>query len=130
MLLNQLTKKEFQQLLLVSITCFSVIPTVLPMLSYNDRGYGVLTFIMLYCIGAFLKLHFVNYNSKWLYLGVYLFSTTVTFGLSLYLETAWNYNTLFNTLSAVFLFLFFSKLNFKSRTVNFLATFTFPIYPG
>ena len=78
---------------------------------------------MLYCIGAFIKLHVSSSNSKWVYLGVYLVSTTITF----YIFNL-NYNFFPTLISSVSLFLFFSKFSFSSKIINYLATFTFAIY--
>jgi surface polysaccharide O-acyltransferase-like enzyme len=122
-MMNHLTKKQFQQLAVVNIISFSVFPTLMPGVSYNDGGYGVLNFIMLYIIGAYIKTHVQDQNSKWLFLGVYLLSTTVTF-----MEFNLAYNTIYNLVSSVALFMFFSKLNIQSTKINYLATFTFAIY--
>lgn len=131
MVLNQLSKGKFEQLLFIVIISFSIVPTVLPIVSFNDKGYGVLSFIMFYSVGAYIRLHFTGKVSKWLYLSVYILSATCTFVLGLKLgmgSFVWNYNTVFNLVGAVSLFQFFSNLSFKSKAVNYLATFTFPIY--
>lgn len=129
--LNLLTKPQFKQYLIIVILLFSVIPTVFPIISYNDKGYGILSFVMLYSIGSYLKLHFSSTQNKWSYLFIYAGATTVTFLLGIYLgegSVGWNYNTIFNLASAVSLFLFFSKLKMNSKLINYLATFTFPVY--
>ena len=130
-LLNQLSKKQFIQLLFVLVISFSVIPTILPIISYNDRGYGVLSFILLYCIGAYLKTYPLKLKSKALFLGIYLLSTSATYVLLLYLgesSFALNYNTIFNITSSVSLLLFFSRITFHSRNINFLSSFSFAVY--
>ncbi|MBY0097110.1 acyltransferase [Mesobacillus maritimus] len=127
-LLTQLTKRQFQQFLIVLIVTLSIMPTLLRDLSYNDNGYGVLSFVLLYCIAAYFKLHYSNSLSKWFYLGLYLLSVTVTFGLAITGFQNYDYNSFFNLLSAVSIFLFFSKLNIEFKAINYLATFTFPIY--
>lgn len=122
-MLNRLSKRQFQQLVFLLIICFSVIPTFFPKVSYNDHGYGVLSFIMFYCFGAFIRLHYVSTKSKWIYLGIYFLATTITF-----YKFNLNYNYLSTVISSVSLFLFFSKFSFSSKVINYLATFTFAIY--
>jgi surface polysaccharide O-acyltransferase-like enzyme len=122
-LLNNLSKKQFQQLIVILVISFSVLPTILPKLSYNDHGYGVLNFIMLYCIAAYIRLHYVSKINKWLYLGIYLVSTSFT-----YVVFNLDYNSIYNLISSVSLFLFFSTFSFSSKFINYLATFTFAVY--
>ncbi|AUB62480.1 hypothetical protein CSW12_05260 [Bacillus cereus] len=129
--LVQLSKKQFTQLLIIIITSFSIIPTFLPIVSFNDRGYGVLSFIMFYIIGAYLKLHQTKTISRWKYVVVYLISAAFTCILALKFGVnsfGWNYNTIFNVISTICLFQIFSSFKFNSKTINYLATFTFPIY--
>jgi len=67
-------------------------------------------------------------NNKWMYITIYLVSAAITFVFGLYFEFAFSYNTIFNLVSAVCLFQFFSKISLSSKVINFFATFTFPIY--
>jgi surface polysaccharide O-acyltransferase-like enzyme len=129
MLLEQLSKKQFQQLLAICMISFSFLPTFFKGLTYNDHGYGVLNFVVLYCLGAYLKKFYENRGSALLYLAIYLVMTAATFGSAVKgIWPSYDYNTVFNLASSVALFLFFSKFQFYSRMVNYLATFTFAIY--
>ncbi|MDG0060848.1 MULTISPECIES: acyltransferase [Priestia] len=122
-LIRQLTKGQFQQLIIVGILFFSLVPTFLSKVSYNDNGYGVLSFLLLYCIGSYIKTYSVGNKSKWVYLTIYLLSTTITF---IIFNLA--YNTIFTVISSISLFLFFSKLSLHSKIINYLASFTFAVY--
>ncbi|PFI53846.1 hypothetical protein COI76_14355 [Bacillus cereus] len=129
--LQQLTKSQFKQLLVIMIICFSVLPTLLPLVSYNDNGYGVLSFILIYCIGAYLKLYGSKFDDSWRYVSIYLVASICTFALCLTIgikTLSLNYNTIFNVAGAVAIFIIFMKIKFHSNIVNYLATFTFAIY--
>ncbi|MEN2768506.1 acyltransferase [Ornithinibacillus xuwenensis] len=129
--LKSLTKKQYLRFLVIYIILFSITPTIFYYISYNDRGYGVLSFIMFYAIGGYLRKYPLKVNKKWLFLLGYLFSTTITFVLALKVighGSFFSYNTIFNVMSTFFLFMFFSNIKIKSRIINYLAGFTFPIY--
>jgi len=126
-----LDRKKYQQLLIVLLVMFSLIPTVLPEVSYNDSGYGVLSFITLYFLGGYLKLHYKANKSKTYYFIIYLVCslvTTVAVLSKLRINSWWNYNSIVNVISSISLFLFFSKINIKSKIINYLSTFSFSVY--
>lgn len=127
--LQQLNQKQFRQLLAVLIISFAVLPTFLKGLTYNDHGYGVINFVVLYCIGVYLKRFYEVKGSAFYYLGIYLLMSGATFLSAIKgLWPSYDYNTIFNIVSAISLFLFFANFSFYSRLINYLATFTFAIY--
>lgn len=108
---------------------------------YNVDGYTLLNFIFLYMLGRFLYCH----RSIWKRitackaLGMYgicsiviallaLFVLTITSDAHLTFLIAWRYNSPVVIISAVFLFVFFTKLNMKSSFINSIAASTFSVY--
>lgn len=61
---------------------------------------------------------------------IYLICTFITFLFSIIKGTwsPWAYNFIFNIIGAVSLFLLFSKLDIKSKFINYVAGYTFAIY--
>lgn len=104
-----------------------------------DRGYSVLSFVGLYLLARYVKLHggaLFSLN-KWADLAIYI-------GLSLILAVAY-YTAVMLDLgevsshlfvyinplviaSALFLLLFFSKIDFRSKAVNYIARSAFAVY--
>lgn len=132
-LLNTLTKKSYQVLLGIMIIFFSLWPSFALFPPNNDAGYGIISFSILYSIGYYLKKHYKVDRIKWVYLTFYILCMLGTYLWNILqpivrLDTAWMYNFPLNILGAVFLFLFFSRVNTKSKVINYISTYTFPIY--
>lgn len=104
-------------------------------------GYSTIWLIVLYLVGAYFKkydfnLKFKDYKiNKIIYLIMYVFFTV--FGLFIYklgisdfaLGRVIYYTYLFNVLSAISLFLFYSKLKIKqSKLLTLLSTASFGVY--
>lgn len=122
---------QYKKFLLIIIIIFSIVPTLFPKVCYNDGGYGIINFVLLYFIGGYLRLHHKPLKSKIYYLAIYILCTLFTSILvigNVWEYKWWNYNTIFNIVSSISLFLLFLKLEFNSRIVNSLATFSLPIY--
>lgn len=129
-LLTSLTKKSYQILLAIMTLFLSVWPTFLPGGLRLDHGYGIITFTYLFTIAGYLKLH-ANFKLKhnYYYLLIYLVSTILTFIMSLSpLPNGWDYNSIFNIIGAVSLFLFFYNINIKSKIINKISTHNFGIF--
>lgn len=132
-IIKALNRDNYKKLLIIVIIAFSIIPTLFSQVSYNDRGYGVLNFITLYFIGGYLRLHYQVNKSRLYYFIVYLLCSLMTTlmvisKIKIIDDIWWCYNSIFNIISSISLFLFFLKLNIKSYVINYLATFCFPIY--
>ena len=104
-----------------------------------DRGYSVLSFVGLYLLARYVKLYggeLFRLN-KWADLAIYI-------GLSLILAAAFFIAKVFDKeevsshlfvyinplviTSALFLLLFFSKIDFKSKAINYIARSAFAVY--
>lgn len=107
----------------------------------TGNGYSTIWLIVMYLVGAYLKkydfnLKFKGYRiNKVIYLLMYLYFTV--FGLLIYkvgiIDFAagrlLNYTYLFNVLSAISLFLFYSKLKIKqSKILTIMSTASFGVY--
>jgi hypothetical protein len=138
--IKTLSKERLRQLLKVMFWLFVVLPTFGALLNFktitNDSGYGLINFIFLYFLGRYLRLYHVSTFGKWIDFTGYLISMAVCGGIQLVvsrvLEFSFtsliSYDTLFIFWGAVFLFLFFSKLDFTSKTINWLASFCLAVF--
>ncbi len=146
LLLEKLSRKGLIRLLVVCVALFSVFPTVteaadallredFPGLSPisldgSISGYSVVNFMLMYLIGASLRLLDIRVKKRW---------TVLTFGAVVLILTLWGYydNTTgmarayCNPLviaEAVAVFLLFRELKFHSRLVNVLAPASFTCF--
>ncbi len=62
--LNQLNKREFKILLILMLLFFSIGASFLPNPPVKDNGYGIITFVLLYSIGAYIKKFYIMSYSK------------------------------------------------------------------
>ena len=146
--IQTLAQKNFERLLLLLLLFFSAAKTVLPMrLPYDDGGYNVLWFLVLYLTGAYLRefgstLPLSAKGSALLYAG----SCAGIFALTLLLKTiagatghleelvgyAYAYNHLFCFTGAVGLFSLFCRLKLRragaERLICRLSPATFGVY--
>ncbi len=74
--INALDKRKYRQLLLVMGILFSVIPTFLHAENWLEEGgaYGIVWFIFLYLLGAYLKRYQEEIKYAWLWYGVMIFT--------------------------------------------------------
>lgn len=125
--LRDMDRAMYRKGLIALVTLLSVTCTLLPVKLPIDRlGYDALWFIVLYLLGAYLRLHGLGFSRRLAGAG-YIVSGLVIFGSllavrALYLKTGalgdfisrqYHYNTLVNLLGAVCLLVFFSQLNIK-----------------
>ncbi len=129
-LLNNINKKMHISLIVVMGFFFQIWPSFFKHAPNNDKGYGIISFFILYIIGSYIKRYYKINKSIWIYLSVYIACTSITFIFSI-LNTyiyAWALNFIFNVIGSISLFLAFCKININSSFIKYLATFTFPIY--
>lgn len=134
--LNSMTKHQYQAFLVIMILIFSIYPSFLPSPPVTDNGYGIITFVLLYAIGGYIKKFDEPNRSKAFYLSGYILLGLITFAFSVVvdmvvpgaLSRVWGYNFIFNVFGSVLLFLFFSRLNIKSAKINYMAGFVLGVY--
>lgn len=128
--IEHIDKRKHFILLIILLFFFSFYPTFISNVTVNDSGYGIINFITLYLIGAFVSKYKLNKNSALLYFIIYVFTSFITFFNFLdndYYNTL-AYNSIFNIIGSIALFLFFSKLNIKSKLINKMSKYVFSIY--
>lgn len=134
--LNVLDERKYRLLLITLVAIFSVYPSFIPNPPVTDNGYGIITFVMLYAIGGYLKKYHIANRSKSFYIGGYALCGIITFAFSLlsyskvpgWLEQVWGYNFIFTLIGSTCLFLFFSKINLTSDTINRVAKYALGVY--
>ncbi len=105
---------------------------------FYKAGYSPLSFIGLYLLARYFKLY-RNNNGKYKYLGVYLvcvlFNTLICFVPSYFvydngtiLSIVNSYTNPLNIIGALYILLFFTKINFYSGSVNWFAASCFAVY--
>lgn len=145
---RKMTKKQLMTCIVVLLVLFSrVWRILLPMSTpIDDRGYGILWFVTLFMIAAYIRLH-LQIKGKWLKpLLIYVCSSVCLF-LSLpiigivtqsigkmeqYYAVFYEYNAPFTIIGAVALFVAFLNMNIKSeklgKVINVFASATFGVY--
>jgi hypothetical protein len=119
---------------------FVIIPTLASTLFFNsittDSGYGIVNFVFLYLLGRYMRLYYVSKYNKYVDLAGY-FSAVILCGivqiilskiLGFEFTSFISYDTIFMFFGSVFLFMFFTKLKFSSKIVNWVATYCLATY--
>lgn len=130
-LLNNINIKTYKYFILIITILFSLNNSVLPIPFYSSCGYDVVHLIYMYCIGAYIRLH-LKTSKKFIWLFGYIGFSTITFIMSLHpypsIFNIWGYNYIFNVLSSICLFIFFTKLQVQSKIINVISSSVFGIY--
>lgn len=148
-LCNHLTQKQHRTLILILVLVFSVWKCVMPFAKTLDtsRGYSLTWFIVLYICGAYIgkygltlfKKNFLNLLAyigiSFLMLGIRLAAIFLSPRFPILAEGQnlfYHYDSVTVFMSAIFLFVFFSRLKlegkFVERAVRFLVPSVFSIY--
>ena len=147
-LINNMNKKEYQNLLIILVICFSII-SILPNEYTLDssEGYGIIWFICLYLIAGYIRIYDIpkKLNKNFYFLLIYLiFAIILTTGmltfdlLGEYLGRGTlrakflQYNNILVLMESIALFMFFKQLNIKNiktiKIVEFIAPLTLAVY--
>ena len=130
------SKKEFGGVLIAFFAAEFVFGFLLDA-GHFDYGFSPLFFIGLYLLARYVRMYpgklssFRKGTDLAIYLGVSLLSMVLFwfgykwFGMGFHLN---HYDSPLTVVAALYLLLFFSKLNFRSKTVNWLAISAFAIY--
>lgn len=128
-LVHALKQKELLQLLGINALLFYVISTFSPWPTMPDGGYGIINFVNLYLVGAYLRLYRPSPLSKFYSFAIYALCVILTMICSFTRFGGWTYSTIFNLIGAIAVFEFFRALSVKSnRAINQLASYTFDVY--
>jgi len=137
-LLNNGLKKIEKKHLAILLILLSII-FILPIQSLSGMdGKNAFIFIYIYCLGYYLKNHFSNKYSKWMYLGMFVLAVMFNFAETVVLAKighykgtqtpSYRYDNVLIIMQAVFLLLFFSKLDLKNKIINSIAASSFFVY--
>ena len=155
-LIHSLDKLEFKKNIIVLLLFFSVLPIVTNKLFLYHNGLGIIQFIIMYFLGAYIKKTeidkrlFKNFNiiQKRILLLI-MFSLCVIFNLSLfYLQKQmnglnsnilvdissginlflFNYSNPIIIIQSIAVFVFFSTLNIKNKLINYISSLTLGVY--
>lgn len=139
-LVNAMSKLEFKRLLTIGVCLFVVLPTLAGLFNSESitahSGYGFINFMLLYLMGRYMRLHKVPQRSSYLYFSIYvlsmaacgLFQIVYSHILGFEFTTFLSYDTLFVFAGAIALLCAFSRLMFKNKFVNTLASVCFAVY--
>lgn len=112
---------------------------VLPITSLSGMyGKNAFIFIYLYCLGYYLKNNIIHHCSKAIYLTGFIISVIIIFVETVFLAKlgyyegtktlSYSYDNIFIVLAAVFLLLFFSKIDIQSNVINWISISVFFVY--
>lgn len=148
--LNNIDQKMFKKLLIILLT-ISCLSSILIAFGFSvidsSNGYGILQFIILYCIGAYIRIYGKKEYSKMICLIKYIFISILIYCSRIILiklcekgvldadinyNMFYKYNSITVMLSSVYLFLFFKNLNIKIKFIENLilkiAPLTLSVY--
>lgn len=95
----------------------------------NLNGYNTFQFITIYVLGdAIRRFNLTTKYSTKQYISVYILSTLCLFISSFFMQRTMLYNNPLVVISALSLFCMIAKLHFKSKAINYIATFMLPVY--
>lgn len=120
--LRKLTKNQYRVMLVIILLLFSFWKTFLPNPPNDDKGYGIITFVMLYCIAGYIRLHMdtKKFNPV-LCIVFYIAAGAVDLLLCYERITGLDYNQIFIVAQSIFLFLAFRDIHIQSKCINYLA---------
>lgn len=146
-LIKNLNKRQFTQLLVVITVLFTVLPLAFDFdIFYLKSGYSVFWLIAMYLFGAYFKKYDLkNYFKKRTGLLIYILSSSAAFAIRMLLafvktKADWitvkgtfiiNYCSPFVLMSSIGLLILFSNMHIKGRStsiIKFFAPLTFGVY--
>lgn len=102
-----------------------------------DAGYGIVNFVYLYCLGYYIRHHYIDKHGSLFYLGIYILACIATFAINtgmsyvmgFYFNSMISYNTIFTLVGAVGIFLCFKHLKIKgNRVLKWSAKHSLAVY--
>lgn len=129
-IISSINKNQYKVLILISTIFFYIWPTIYKNTTIKDSGYGIVNFITLYFIGAYIAKYQDKKIHKYITIPVYILCAIITTYLACNTKiNAYAYNQIFNLIGAVSLFLTFKNINIGSnKIINKLASYTLSTY--
>lgn len=132
-----ITKKEFEWLIIICVFFFSIWSSILKpsnVINVNqfikDSGYGIINFIMIYFIGAYIRIHrnSLNPNKLLMFMTYMLLSIWNSILMTKYAQ-AFQYNFIINIINTILVFLIFKNLNIKrEKWISKISTTSLAVY--
>lgn len=122
--LNSLSKQNYKFLLGILLILFSLWPSFVPNPPCTDGGYGIISFVLIYCIAGYIRLHLELKITPIRYFVFYLFVSSITAILFVtkIIPGSWlNYNSIFVVIASVLLFLVFLSMKLYSIIINYVS---------
>lgn len=141
--LNLFTEKADQKNFKILLLSFFIFQSIYGWYStgatYIEKGYSAFSFIGLYLLARYIRIYqpkFSTWNAKLDIIGYILLSmiTSLLLAITCYYNLiGYFYSLLFYTspfiiMASVFLLLYFSKITFYSKTINWIAASCFSVY--
>lgn len=131
--------KQFRSLLLLMITVFSFVPTIIYFHPLGGSGKNIINFIMLYFIGAFIKKYNIETKFKKNTLCLVFLSSFLAIILLNFVVTVLSGGnkihipfsrdcSMFVLVESISIFLIFLKSSFYNKVINHMANHVFAIY--
>lgn len=133
--LKSLTKTQYSKLVILIIIVWSIIPTFS---GYAWFYSGFDYFLFIYIIGGYLKLHYTKLKSKYFYINSFIIIILLMLLFIIItdiLGLKYKSNTMFNSfqnfyqlnsfipiLASLSIFLFFQKIEIKSKIINYISS--------
>lgn len=145
---RNLSKKQFETVLVCLLAVFCFVKTVMPyQLIFDDRGNGILWFVCLFMVAAYIRLYGEKLNKgkkraifmymlfsllAWCYLLAAGIFTNKTARFEFLWQQVTDFNFIFVFFASVSLFMLFKQMKLKNtgfvRFVTKLAPYTFGVY--
>lgn len=132
---EKISQKEFKLIIICGLIIFSLVPTFLHYDIMQDGGKGLINMILLYYIGRYIRIYgnwkmkklpgIILLTSFFLVIYKFLFASTHT---NMYALNLQNDNSITVILIAIIMLYLFKDLEFRSNTINQIASHIFGIY--
>ena len=148
-ILNHLSAKSAGILISILIVLFSVYPTIIDLLEelagveltggstigmYGSQlGYTIVNFVLMYCIGAYLRCNNFERVKRWQLLVVLMVLIAVLsvwgfFSTDITSATAYSYCNPIVVFEAAIVFLLFKRISIHSAVINFVSKASFTVF--
>ncbi len=128
-LIKDLNKKQFQTLIIIAVLFFNVWPSFFTNIPIRDRGYGIINFITLYMIGAYIAKYKNERIPLYQSLLTYIACVLLTAIMGPFMSQVYDYNHLLNLVKSVAFFEIFKSIKLKNnKVINYLSGYTFSTY--
>lgn len=143
-LLSKLTGKQRNQLLLLCLILFSVWPFFLDYMQKlyevdlksmntiglfgSQQGYTITNFLLMYLIGAWLRLSDFTVKKRYCLISLILCTALIAWLSDQFSYLAWSYHDPLVIIAAIAIFCLFRQFRFRSKVINYLANGAFSCF--